>query len=621
LTYNPRKQVAKSTEEEIMRGMKKKGLLAATLAAGLGLVQGEASAQFNSFFFFGDSLTDAGFYGSRFTVNPGQVWAQDLGARFGVTVTPINMGGDDYAQGGQQVTQPSPLTPPGAPQRPLSTQIDELLAATPALNPHTLYAVWIGGNDIFVNVGEAAAGQITPAQVPANVVTAAAQTLQQIARLRDAGARTIMVFNLPDIGKIPAGLAAPTAPFSALSSLFNSTLEAGLSSLNVNIIPVNVYGLFNEIIANPAAYGFTNVTTPACTTASSISCTPATLVAPNAAQTYLFADDVHPTPAGHRIIADYAFAEIEAPQQIGLLAEAPLQVEQANFRALDSRMISGIGGPRALNKFDAYAVYDYGNYDRSNDFGGGRSYTNSVLIGGDMNVSDRMLVGIAFGYTDDKSTLGGNAGSFKLNEATLTAYAGYGEGPWYVGGTVGAGELDYNNIDRNIALGPNTRTESGGTNGTHFMARLLGGYWFNYESWIHGPFLRVTYQQDTVDAYAETGTSSTAMTFGQQERNSLASSLGWQADGNLGWGRPWARITWEKDYNNDNRTVRAGLVSMPGNFALPVYSMSNSYALFDVGIASELGDSKVTGFVAVNATAGRSAGNYQAITVGIRAPL
>lgn len=604
-----------------MRGMKKKGLLAATLAAGLGLVQGEAAAQFNSFFFFGDSLTDAGFYGSRFTVNPGQVWAQDLGARFGVTVTPINMGGDDYAQGGERVTLPSPLTPPGAPQRPVSTQIDELLQMTPTLNPHALYAVWIGANDIFVNLGEAAAGQITPAQVQANVATAAAQTLQQIARLRDAGARTIMVFNLPDIGKTPAGLSEPTAPFSSLTTLFNSTLEAGLSSLNVNIIPVNVYGLLNEVIANPAAYGFINVTTPACTTASSINCTTATLVAPNAAQNYLFADDVHPTPAGHQIIADYVIAEIVAPQQIGLLAEAPLQVEQANFRALDSRMMAGIGGPRAINKFDAYAVYDYGNYDRSNDFGGGRSYTNSVLIGGDMNVSERLLVGIAFGYTDDKSSLGGSAGSFKLNEATLTAYAGYGEGPWYVGGTLGAGELDYNNIDRNIALGPATRTESGGTNGTHFMARLLGGYWFNYESWIHGPFLRVTYQQATVDAYAETGTSSTAMTFGQQERNSLASSLGWQADGNLGWGRPWARVTWEKDYNNDNRTVRAGLVSMPGNFALPVYSMSNSYALFDVGIASELGNSKVTGFVAVNATAGRSTGNYQAITVGIRAPL
>jgi outer membrane lipase/esterase len=598
-----------------------KSLLAVALAAGLGLAQGEAAAQFNNFFFFGDSLTDAGFYGSRFTVNPGQVWAQDLGARFGVTVTPVTVGGDDFAQGGQQVTQPSPLTPPGAPQRPLSTQIDELLAATPTLNPHALYTVWIGANDILVNVGAAAAGQITPAQVKANVVTAAAQTLQQIARLRDAGAKTIMVFNLPDIGKTPLGLSQPTAPLSALSSLFNSTLQAGLGSLNVDVIPMNVHDLLNEVIANPAAFGFTNVTMPACTTASSITCSPATLVAPNAAQTYLFADDVHPTPAGHQIIADYGIALIEAPQQIGLLAEAPLQVEQANFRALDSRMLSGISLPLAQNKFNAYAIYDYGNYDRAGDLGGGRSYTNTVLLGGDMKVSDRMLVGIAFGYTDDKSSLGNNGGSFKLEEATLTGYVGYGDGPWYVGATLGGGSLDFRNIDRNITLGAENRTESGSTNGTHLMARVLGGYWFNYESWIHGPFVRVTYQQDQVDSWAETGTSSTAMTFGQQNRDSLGTSLGWQADGSFGWGRPWARVTWEKDWNNDNRTVRAGLVSMPGTFALPVFKVQSSYALFNVGLSGELGNSNITGFIAVNASAGNNNGNYQAITVGIRAPL
>ena len=598
-----------------------KTLLAAALGASLGLAQGEAAAQFNNFFVFGDSLSDAGFYGARFTVNPGQVWAQDLGTRFGLTITPVNQGGTDFAQGGQTVATPSPLTPPGAPQRPLSTQIDELLQATPNLNPHALYSVWIGANDIFVNVEAAGMGLITPAQLQANIITAATQTLQQIARLRDAGAKTIVVFNLPDIGKTPAGLATPTVPFTALSNLFNSTLQAGLGSLHVDIIPVNAYGLVNEVVANPAAYGFTNVTTPACTTASSITCTPATLVAPNAAQTYLFADDVHPTPAGHLIISQYVFAEIEAPQQIGLLAEAPLQVEQANFRALDSRMISVIGKPRAQNKFDAYAVYDYGNYDRSGDVGGGRSYTNTILVGGDMKVSDRMLVGIAFGYTQDKSNMGNDTASFKLEEGTLTAYAGYGEGPWYVGATLGGGSLDYRDIDRDITLGAQTRTESGSTNGTHFMGRLLGGYWFNYESWIHGPFARVTYQHAIVDAFAESGTSSTAMTFGQQTRNSLASSLGWQADGNFGWGRPWGRVTWEKDYNNDDRTVRAGLVSMPGTFALPVFQQKNSYALFNLGLSTELGNSKVTGFVTVNATAGRSDGNYQAVTVGIVAPL
>lgn len=603
-----------------MRRMRR-NLLAAALATGLGLVQGEAAAQFDGFVFFGDSLTDAGFYGSRFTVNPGQVWAQDLGSRFGVTVTPVTLGGDDYAQGGERVTLPSPLVPAGAPDRPLSTQIDQLLATTPQLDPHTLYSVWIGANDILVNVAEAAAGQLTPAQVQANVVTAATQTLQQIERLRAAGAHTIMVFNLPDIGVTPLGRAEPAAPFSALSNLFNSTLEAGLTSLNVDIVPINIYALLNEVIANPAAYGLTNVTTPACTTASSITCTAATLVAPNAAQTYLFADSVHPTPAVHQMVADYAIAEIEAPQQIGLLAEAPLQVEQANFRALDSRMISGVGAPRAQNKFDAYAIYDYGNYDRNDEFGGGRSYTNSAMVGGDMKISDQALVGIAFGYTEDKSSLGNNAGGFTLDEATLTAYAGYGEGPWYVGGTLGGGDLDYHSIDRTFSIGPDSRTENGSTRGTHLMARLLGGYWFTYEDWIHGPFARLTYQQATVYAWAESGTDSSAMTFGQQQRNSLVSSLGWQVDGALGWTRPWARVTWEKDYDNDNRTVRAGLVSMPGTFALPVLKPGDSYALFDVGLSAELGSSHVTGFIAVNATAGKSDGNYQAVTVDIRAPL
>jgi hypothetical protein len=64
-----------------------------------------------------------------------------------------------------------------------------------------------------------------------------------------------------------------------------------------------------------------------------------------------------------------------------------------------------------------------------------------------------------------------------------------------------------------------------------------------------------------------------------------------------------------------------GLVSMPGTFALPVFKVQSSYALFNVGLSGELGNSNITGFIAVNATAGNNNGNYQAITVGIRAPL
>ena len=63
-------------------------LRATLLATVLALVQGEATAQFNQFVFFGDSLTDAGSFkpilppGTRlFSPNPGPVWAQVLSTR------------------------------------------------------------------------------------------------------------------------------------------------------------------------------------------------------------------------------------------------------------------------------------------------------------------------------------------------------------------------------------------------------------------------------------------------------------------------------------------------------------------------------------------------------------
>jgi outer membrane lipase/esterase len=602
-------------------GSMKRTLVMSALATGIALAHGPASAQFNQFYFFGDSLTDAGVYGARFTVNPGLVWAQDLGSRYGLTVTPSTQGGVDYAQGGARVTQLSPLIPAGAPQRSMSVQIDELLHATPMLNPNAVYSVWIGANDVLVNVQAAGAGLITPAQVQANVTAAATDTLAQIARLRDAGAKRVMVFNLPDIGKTPLGLSTPTAPFSALSGLFNSTLEAGLTSLKVDIIPINVFGLLNEILANPAQYGFINATMPACTVPSSLNCTTGTLVAPNADQTYVFADSVHPTPAGHQIISDYAASIIEAPQKIGMLGEAPLQVEQANFRAIDDRMWSNLNTPRPLNKFDAYVVYDYGNFDRSDNIGGADNHLNTVVAGVDMKLSEQMLAGVAFGYTENKASFGDNAGGFNLDEATITGYVGYGSGPWYLGATLGGGDLDYRDIRRTFSLGPASRTENGSTRGTHLMARALGGYWFNTGStWIHGPFARLTYQQARVDGWSETGTSSSAMTFSSQRRNSTVSSLGWQTSGVIGMVRPFGRVTWEKDYNSDDRSVRAGLVSMPGTFGIPVYTADDNYVLFDVGVSADLG-SKLIGFISVNATAAKSDGNYQAVTVGVRMPL
>jgi outer membrane lipase/esterase len=153
------------------------------------------------------------------------------------------------------------------------------------------------------------------------------------------------------------------------------------------------------------------------------------------------------------------------------------------------------------------------------------------------------------------------------------------------------------------------------------MARAFGGYWFNAsQAWIHGPFARLTYQDARVDAWSESGTSSSAMTFAHQKREALTSSLGWQASGNIGMLRPFGRVTWEKDYNNNDREVRAGLISMPGTFGVPTFKTDDSYFLFNVGASADLG-SKLIGFVSVSASASKDDGNYQAVTIGVRLPL
>ncbi|HVE49949.1 MAG TPA: SGNH/GDSL hydrolase family protein, partial [Casimicrobiaceae bacterium] len=306
-----------------MMTMLRKALLASVCAAAL--VTGVAQAQFSNFYFFGDSLTDAGSYRpvlppgtGRFTTNPDPVWAQILGERYGFTITPANQGGTDYAQGGARIvlTPGFPNQPPTASAVPIATQVMQQIGR--GIDGGAAYALWGGANDIFTQLGLAQAGTITTAQAQAAVGLAASQYVQQVGALQAAGVRNIIVFNLPDIGRTPggqAGGAAAAAQISAITGLYNTTVQTGLDTLGGNVIRVDIFALFNEFLTNPSAYGFTNTTTPACTGVVVFLCTRANLVAPNANQTHVFADGSHPTGAAHAFIASFVASLLEGPQQ------------------------------------------------------------------------------------------------------------------------------------------------------------------------------------------------------------------------------------------------------------------------------------------------------------------
>ena len=599
-------------------------LLAGTIGFALA-VSGAASAQFSNAYFFGDSLSDAGSYRpvlppgtGLFTTNPGPVWVTPFANHYGLTASPANQGGNDYAQGGARVAllPGYPASPPTAAAVPIATQVAQFLGKGP-VDRNAIYSVQGGANDLITQLTLVILGQVTPAQGQANVDLAAAQLAQQVAALQAGGARYVMAWNLPDVGVTPDGRDSGLGPLiTGIVQSFNTTFLAGLDAVGGHVARLDAFRLLNEVVANPAVYGFADASARACGTTAALVCTPADLVAPDAARTFVFADGGHPTTAFQTIEAQYAISVLSAPQQMAALAEAPLAVEQASWRTLDGRMVSSIGAPRSAGKWEAWAAYDYSAPDYSTNFFTGDGDVNTIAVGVDVKVSDRALIGAMFNYSENKADYGGMG--FKLRVPMGTLYAAWVDGPWYVGATLGGGGLDYSTT-RNIALGAATRTESADPGGSQFVGRLAAGYWFTAGDWMHGPTLKLTYQDIKVDQFAESGTNSTSMTFGEQKRTSFVTSVGWQAAGRIGALRPFARATWEYEGDADDREVSASVNSVGGSFSVPAYKPDNNWGLFNLGASTELG--KVTGYVMGTATAGKGDGDYYAITVGLRVPL
>jgi phospholipase/lecithinase/hemolysin len=90
-------------------------------------------------------------------------------------------------------------------------------------------------------------------------------------RLRQAGARHFIIAHLIDAGRLP--VAAPIANLaSAASRAANRHLQillrADAHRGDMQILRLDMFGLLNAAVKDPAHFGFTNITDPCITTAS-----------------------------------------------------------------------------------------------------------------------------------------------------------------------------------------------------------------------------------------------------------------------------------------------------------------------------------------------------------------
>ena len=553
------------------------------------------SAPFDNVVVFGDSLSDNGNFSSklfptgptmRFTTNPGEVAVELVAQHYGFTLAPSSSGGSDYAWGGALAgTDTSEF---GIPIPSTQHQLNDYFAQTGGhADSHTLYTFWIGANDLFGAIDSG-----SPNATATATATAAAQSaLNGIGRLLNAGARYIVVFNIPDLSKTPSYNTSPQAANAgALTVVYNDELNAGLTQLGVGIIPVNAYGLLNQVIADPARYGFTDVTHEACNSFSSILCSPANLVTPDAASTYLFADGVHPTTASHTMLSQVVLSELQAPQQISLLPEAPLAAANAYNSSLGMQMIKdSLGeGTRAFVNIG----YAQQRFDATPSSPALSSNNASFTLGYDWTASDTLSAGAAFGFGHDTAHMNGGGG-YRMSDYSALGFVTYHAGSGYVSGYGHLGRSNFSNVERSFQVGAASVDETGDTDGSHYGLGVKGGWWFNFDRIKTGPFAGLDWQDITVDSYHERGSDATAMWFGRQHRQALVGSLGWRLQGqwqvaNLVMA-PYAELAWNRDSKADaTREVTAGLNTMNGSFAISGFTPDKAWGEIALGLSAEL---------------------------------
>ena len=178
----------------------------------------------------------------------------------------------------------------------LSFEVDAFLQKTGGQVPaDALYVIEVGGNDVRDAI---ASGD--PNQELAILQAAANGIRDTISLLRAMGAEHFLVWNVPNAGLTPAArVSGTTSPATLATTTFNGLLFTALTPLQlagINIIPFDANALITAIVAAPQLFGLTNVV-DACVTPGT---PPFTCQIPDV---YLFWDGIHPTKAGHALIA------------------------------------------------------------------------------------------------------------------------------------------------------------------------------------------------------------------------------------------------------------------------------------------------------------------------------
>ncbi len=221
------------------------------------------------------------------------------------------------------------------------------------------------------------------------------------------------------------------------------------------------------------------------------------------------------------------------------------------FRAKDTRWGLFVDGGAA-----------FGSQNSTSNQTGYNFTLGGFTLGADYRLSDKLLVGLATGYSHTASGFYGTGGSVNVNTVPFNAYAAYFSGSLYAYGSLGYA-LNLYNLKRNISFAGIGRTASGSTTGNQFNLYGEAGYDLKLRRFILTPAATLAYSALWVGGFTESGAGALNLSVASQNVSSVQTGVGCRLTFPLNVGSvilvPQASAFYQHEFANNSRGLDASL--------------------------------------------------------------
>lgn len=478
-----------------------------------------------------------------------------------------------------------------------------------SISKRTLFIANPGGNNV----------RDTSLDTPeADGATAAINSLAVIQAIADAGGRYILTTTMPPLGELsestnvtPDGDRTEKAIARSIAGAsFNTTFTAGLSDIDANVILLDFGRLFEEILGDPGSFGFNAQVeqnrycySDSEWSISGVNCTEAPGLGKSSGgdpADFIANDGLHPTQATAKILSDYAESVIRAPGLMTLLPESVLGDARAFGNTItdyQSRNRWSSSPPDGLDVFASVQGED-ADYEKSNFNSPAASDALDLTLGVSWFIDRNWFVGGAVGSQNSELDADPRGSGFDTSSLMFSVFGGYRGTYLFTDASVTLGRSDLEDITRVISLGETLkRAEEGKTDADITGVSITIGVDTTADelSWHFGPFLSLDYLKIEVDGFAEESDLSTAMVFGDLERDSLLGSAGIFINYPMRWGNTalvaYGDLAYRSEMEGESARVSAALKNLASSvhFSMPGYDIDKESVSVRGGLQANFG--------------------------------